>query len=401
MRKLAVVAALAVAATAASTATALPASAGPPQWTIQTTTNPIGTSGGNVLQAVSCPSATACLAVGYTKQGHVVKAIAESWNGTSWTTVSSPAPVKAFVSDLGAVSCTSATACAAVGTYRDFGGTQYVLAETWNGTSWTVPYAQQPAGTQPVLSGVSCVSADFCEAVGSYWSQSPPSYTDLAEVWNGQFWAIQTTQAMWTKMRFELNSVSCSSRLFCLAVGQYESLFGSAPYSATWAEQWNGSSWIGLFPDVEGATSDLAGVSCTAATTYCTAVGGYQNASGNGFPLAERWNGSAFSLQFPASSILASGMTFTGVSCPAPTACTAVGTTNVPAISPSTYVTVAQSWNGSSWTLDNTPNPPSAVSSILNGVSCPVTGLCTGVGSSSGPTPSGPPPVSTLAERYS
>ena len=401
MRKLAVAAALAIAATAATTATAPLASAAPPRWTIQTTTNPVGTSGSNVLQAVSCPSATACLAVGFTKSGHVARAIAESWNGTSWTTAPSPAPVKAFQSDLDAVSCTSATACAAVGLYRDFGGTQYVLAETWNGTSWTVQDAQQPAGTQPVLTGVSCVSATDCEAVGSFYIQSTPNYTDLAEVWNGQYWAIQPTHAAFSKMDFELNSVSCSSPSFCLAVGQYQSLFGSAPYRATWAEQWNGSSWSGLFPDVEGAASNLAAVSCTVATTDCTAVGSYQDASGNEFPLAERWSGLTWALQFPASSAVATDMIFTGVSCPAATACMAVGATDVPAISPGTVVTVAQSWNGSTWTLDNTPNPFGAQASILNAVSCPTAAVCTGVGSSSSPVSSGPAPVSTLAERYS
>lgn len=399
MRKLAVAAVLALAATAATTATAPLAVAGPPQWRIQTTANPIGTSGINRLEAVSCPSASFCLAVGATKVSHVSSAIAETWNGTSWTTTPSPAPVKAALSYLDAVSCTSATACVAVGTYLDFGGHEYALAESWNGTSWFITNAQQPVGQQPVLTGVSCVSATDCEAVGSYWFQSMAGYTDLAEVWNGQGWAIQPTEAEWSKMRFELNSVSCSSASFCLAVGQFESLYGT-PHSATWAERWNGSSWSGLFPDTEGAISDLYSVSCTPATTDCMAVGWYQDASANEFPLAERWTGSTWSPQYPASSITATDMNFTAVSCPAVTACMAVGTTNVTAISPSTWVTVAQSWNGSTWTLDNTQDPLGAQVSILGGVSCPAAALCTAVGSNAPPS-SGPPLVTTLAERYS
>jgi hypothetical protein len=377
------------------------ASAGPPQWTIQTTTNPLGTSGDNVLAGVSCPSATDCLAVGFTQVGHIAQtAIAESWNGTSWTTTPSAAPPGAVRSDLDAVSCASATACTAVGFYRDSGGTQHVLAEGWNGTSWTNESARDPAGTQAVLAGVSCVSASNCEAVGSYWIQSKPDYTDLAEVWNGQTWTIQPTHAAFSTMHFELNSVSCSSASFCLAVGDYVSLFGSAPYRATWAERWNGSSWSGLLPDVEGAASELAGVSCTTATTDCTAVGWYQDASGTEFPLAERWSGTTWSLQFPAYSALAADMVLTGVSCPTTTACMAVGTTNVPVTGPGTWLTVAQSWNGSSWTLDNTPNPLGAAESSLLAVSCPAAALCTGVGWSQSTSAAGPP-VSTLAERYS
>ena len=151
-RRLTVAAAtLAVVGTAATAATAPPASAGPPQWTIQGTTNPAGANANNVLLAVSCPSATACLAVGFGKTRHVGTAMAESWNGTSWTTTPSAAPPGASQSDLRAVSCTSATACTAVGFYRDISGTQHDLAERWDGSSWTVQSAPDPAAIQRPL----------------------------------------------------------------------------------------------------------------------------------------------------------------------------------------------------------------------------------------------------------
>ncbi len=395
-------AALAVAGTAATAATAPPASAGPPQWTIQGTTNPAGANANNVLLAVSCPSATACLAVGFGKTRHVGTAMAESWNSTSWTTTPSAAPPGASQSDLRAVSCTSATACTAVGFYRDTSGTQHDLAERWDGSSWTVQSAPDPAGSQiPSLTGVSCTSATSCEAVGSYLSPSIGSYTDLAEVWNGLTWTIQPTRPAFSKMDFELNSVSCSSPSSCMAVGQYVSRFGGGSYQATWAERWDGTSWSGLFPDVEGAAGDLMGVSCTTATSDCTAVGWYRDASGSVFALAERWNGSTWSLQFPASAVTASSMTQLGVSCPATTACMAVGEAYVPTVGSGVTVTVAESWNGSTWTLDNTPNPGGAQESDLNAVSCPSAAVCTAAGSWSGATSSGPLPAAALGERYS
>ncbi len=65
------------------------------------------------------------------------------------------------------------------------------------------------------------------------------------------------THAAFSKMDFELASVSCSSSSSCLAVGHYVSFFGSTTHFATWAERWDGTSWSGMFPDVEGTLSDL------------------------------------------------------------------------------------------------------------------------------------------------
>ena len=275
-----------------------------------------------------------------------------------------------------------------------------ILAESWDGTSWTVYFVPDPAGSQfPSLTGVSCTSATYCEAVGSYFDPATSTNTDLAEVWDGQAWAIQPTHAAFSKMDFELASVSCSSSSSCLAVGHYVSFFGSTTHFATWAERWDGTSWSGMFPDVEGTLSDLTGVSCVTATADCTAVGEYQDASGTEFPMAERWNGSSWSLQFPAASAVSTGMYLSGVSCPAVTACMAVGAARVPAISPGTLVTVAESWNGSTWTLDNTPNPLGAVMAGLGAVSCPTAMVCAGVGASAS-VAARRPPTATLAERY-
>jgi hypothetical protein len=61
-----------------------------------------------------------------------------------------------------AVSCTSATACTAVGS-----GNTRVLVERWNGETWSVQPTPKPAGSSDsVLMGVSCTSATACTAVG-------------------------------------------------------------------------------------------------------------------------------------------------------------------------------------------------------------------------------------------
>jgi hypothetical protein len=86
------------------------------------------------------------------------------------------------------VSCSSASACTAVGTYLDTSGINVTLAEAWNGTSWHQEATPNPPGDvrpeiAPDLFGVSCPTAHFCAAVGSY--QNVSTRVVFAETWNG------------------------------------------------------------------------------------------------------------------------------------------------------------------------------------------------------------------------
>ena len=85
------------------------------------------------------------------------------------------------------VSCSSAASCTAVGNYINVSGLSVTLAEAWNGTTWQKQVTPNPAGGgSPSLFGVSCPSANFCEAVGVYYVSA--SAFMLAEVWNGSSW---------------------------------------------------------------------------------------------------------------------------------------------------------------------------------------------------------------------
>jgi hypothetical protein len=96
--------------------------------------------------------------------------LAEKWNGSSWAVLPAPnvagAPVNAF-SD---VACASDTACVAVGgSGPGIVGAGNALAESWNGTAWTIQSTPQPSGTtQSEFFAVDCVSATACLAVGQY-----------------------------------------------------------------------------------------------------------------------------------------------------------------------------------------------------------------------------------------
>ena len=326
-----------------------------------------------VLSAVSCVSPTACEAVGsYTVFGAQVT-VAERWNGSSWSVQRTPSP-----GSLSGVSCVSSTACTAVGTS---GGRALVLR--WNGTSWVIQSTPTPSSGGVVrLVGVSCPSATVCIAIGAIVTGGGGGEgasiggVPLVEQWNGAGWSILPTPG---PLGFRgLSAVSCTSATACTAVGgEFVPEAGSFPL----VERWNGASWsageaavsggpYGNCSGCSGANFSLNGVSCVS-PALCAAVGSANNTS-----LAERWDGASWTIQ-PTPG------TFAGlkdVSCASSVICTATGSdTNAPLV---------ERWDGTSWTIQ--PNPAS--SGILNGVSCaPSTGECIAVGSSSG---------KALAERW-
>jgi hypothetical protein len=85
---------------------------------------------------------------------------------TAWVIQATPA-TGSKVADLAAVSCGSATACAAVGT-ASTAAVSHPLAESRQASGWTIQKVPSPAGSAgAVLAGPSCPSA-ACTATGSY-----------------------------------------------------------------------------------------------------------------------------------------------------------------------------------------------------------------------------------------
>jgi hypothetical protein len=101
-------------------------------WVIQRVSQPAGTTD-SYLNGISCSSPVACTAVGEWVNGTgSVFLLAERWNGTTWAIQHTPTPPGSD-SVFNAVSCPSATDCVAVG--QDSSGP---LAARWNGTTWTL-----------------------------------------------------------------------------------------------------------------------------------------------------------------------------------------------------------------------------------------------------------------------
>jgi hypothetical protein len=311
-------------------------------WTL--TPTPAGR--GQSVTGVSCVSRTFCLAVGPDTAGgpfavpaatprHAVPAatpqpggpgaataFAMTWNGTSWTAHPAPAPADNVAINLQGVSCLSVTWCVAVGDSQTPSGPPQDVATVWNGTRWTPTAVPIPAGAKfATLTGVSCVHATACIAVGSYPTDSGQSPWSIE--WDGHTWTTKTVPAP-PASATTLSAVSCVSSTACVAVGATGDMFGGA--GSAFATIWNGVTWMRKpTPQPTDPIATLSDVSCTSATA-CTAVGNTYTSAGLVHPLTMRWTGTAWTLTAPAQPTPAQDPQLAAVSCTASNACTAVGT---------------------------------------------------------------------------
>jgi hypothetical protein len=273
-----------------------------------------------------------CTAVGDVNAGGgSLKTLAEHWNGTNWTVQSTPSPAGAVRSFLTAVSCPSTKSCIAVGSFTDGSGNQTPFAEHWNGTTWSIKTTPVPSGAHiPHLNGVSCTSSTACQAVGS------DDTGTWAEQWNGTSWTVKSTPIPSGGRNGVLAGVSCTAANACTAVGDFVNASSTV---VPLAERWNGSNWSAQnVPAPSGSISVFTSVSCstTQFTIGCNAVGSVTK-NGIGLPMAESWNGSAWAVkptQSPDPNV--EGSLMSSVSCSALTTCMGVGfyTTSTGVVAP-------------------------------------------------------------------
>jgi len=350
-------------------------------WAVVASPNPSSSTGSH-LNAVSCVSATNCIAVGYfSTASSPGRALVERWNGTNWVILTTPSPTGSTASYLNSVACRSATFCIAVGYFTTASSPGRTLVERWNGTKWVVVGSPNATGaTGSYFNAVSCPTTSYCAAVG--YSYNATATHTLAERFNGTNWAVVASPNP-VGDDPDLQAVSCTSATSCFAVGYYDGNGGSG---TTLIERWNGSKWAILAsPNPKNSDAYLSGVSCVGAT--CTAVGVYYG-TGAGRTLVERSTGSGWAIVGSPNPAGSGDSYLNDVRCSSGTSCVAVG-----AYASGADKTQVQRWNGSAWAVVASPNPAGSAGSYLNGLSCPGT-ICTAVGDWHGSGPS-----RTLAER--
>lgn len=314
-------------------------------WTIQPTPNPAGEKQVE-LNSVSCGSPTTCTSVGdFQGKSKYWSTLVEGWTGSTWSVQSTPVPRGSYESYLHGVSCPSPSACVAVGYYDPSdGGHRQMLGEHWNGAKWTIKRPVRPTGAgDTLLEGVSCSSATACMAVGVYTDRTG-KYRTLAERWNGAKWVLELPANPAGTSLVELNAVSCSSSTACTAVGDR-----GGYTQKTLAERWNGHGWkIERTPAIANSSA-LRAVSCPSTKT-CVAVGdsGYSYYTS---VLAEHWNGQRWTVDAAPTIPYPNQAYLNGISCASRRVCTAVGW-----YTPSDIDPLAIQWANGKWTMQNTPS---------------------------------------------
>jgi len=304
------------------------------------------------LAGTAAVSATDVWAVGSLNSNGSVQTLIEHWNGVLWYVVPSP-NFHWYESTLYSVTAVSATDVWAVGYYRDiYAGSFYTLIERWNGTSWTVVPSPNPgSGQDDMLYSVTAVSATDAWAVG-YYSDSNRSET-LTEHWNGSNWTVIPSPSPGSGF-LTLYSVAEVSATDVWAVGF--NLNPSGNNYQTLIEQWNGTSWT-VVPSPSpgsGVWTMLNGVTVVSATDIW-AVGYYSDSNSDTYTLIEHWDGSSWTVApspNPPSPAYLNGLN----------SVMAVSATDVWAVGNSTVyggnaLTLIEHWNGTNWTVVPSPSP--------------------------------------------
>jgi hypothetical protein len=244
------------------------------------------------------------------------------------------------------------------------------LAEFWNGTTWsaettpTLPFkgTRYPVFS-PQLTGISCVSAPSCLAVGSAFILSPGMFEpspDFVETSNGRMWHLRGSISP-DFANVETSGASCYTGALCVAVGGGQQGTVRQPLnparSGMIAESLVNGSWRVQMLYNNG---ELSSVSCAAVTT-CVAVGESETQIGSGVtqssfarPVAAFWNGTRWNSQPLPAPRTAFGSFLSGVSCPSARACVAVGYS---LLAGGTAQPLTEIWQGSGWRLTNGAGP--------------------------------------------
>lgn len=188
-------------------------------------------------------------------------------------------------------------------------------------------------------------------------------------------WVIDSTPNGIEAEHSLVEDIACepASTNTCTAVGK-QTPEGSTP--APYAMYWNGSSWTRQSTETPAGATDaeLQADDCLSKTS-CVSAGYYTTKSGT-FSLVEAWNGTSWSIQTTPNPVGATATHLKGVGCKVITACIAVGYSG----SGSTSSAVAMRGNSGSWSLQSVPTPGGATGTELTGVECNSSTSCVAVG---------------------
>lgn len=235
-----------------------------------------GTSGRTVsLSAIDCPTTHTCVAIGsYTDKVGYLRGVLLTGAGTTWTARSVPIPPGAFApygTAATAIACPSPDRCVVTGSYTDAYKYPHATLITGSRAAWHAADAPLPAGAiagnPSNLGAVTCPSASTCVATGGYTDQrgyaqsmlltsSPSSWSATEVLMPAGAQKVKLAEVPGGLIGSGLNAVACFSVGECLAAGSYGTSSGnsrallatSLPGPHPWPDLYIGSAFtIGLY----------------------------------------------------------------------------------------------------------------------------------------------------------
>jgi hypothetical protein len=309
-------------------------------WSVVTTP---ATGGDDILLGSTCAGTVSCWAVGVTiyniSSASTFAPIVERWDGTAWSLQPTPALPGGNGGGFFDATCVTTSDCWAVGAVLGAAGggsPTGSLAEHWDGTRWSIVPSPTPSGAVgAILQSVTCTTRSNCWAVGFGTDDTGAALHALVERWNGASWSIVGAAA--TGQAFDqLDSVTCATTTDCWAVGaagavqqnpNFLPIFPAAASDQGLIERWNGAAWS-VVPSVSSASPDggyLSSVTCPTAAE-CWASGSVTTAAGTaGSTLLERWDGSVWTRVTTPDADPSGGNILGAVACTGPSRCWAAG----------------------------------------------------------------------------
>jgi hypothetical protein len=302
----------------------------------------------NQLSAVASAASNDVWAVGTSSGASAAQGLSEHWNGASWTVVPSANPGATTYGFYG-VAVRSATDVWAVGYSQATAGAAFLtLIEHWNGSQWSViPSPSRNAHTN-LLFGVTALSSTNVWAVGYSGDQNTVTYQTLIEHWDGTQWQIVSSPN--SGVTTKLSGVSATSANDIWAVGwaKRSTRFGIYPVT----EHWNGSTW-----SVGSNTGSAGGVEFQQGIAALTP----NNAWFVGTISAEHWDGSSWSrVTVPNVYSIITGLAASSASDIWAVGREYISTSN-------TYTTLTEHWDGSQWGIVSSPSPGASFSALYGG----------------------------------
>ena len=234
-------------------------------------------------------------------------------------------------------------------------------------------------GAATLAAGIPSATAGTFTSTASLWKVATVQPLPSGESTAGPLYPYSVLASIEYDTMF--HGVSCVNSSFCVTVGS-ETPNPASPKNNNSGqaviETYDGFQWS-LTPVPQQLSryyySELDGVSCVS-TTFCMAVGTLgATSSSTTVTLAEVYNGSSWSV-VPSPDVSGIFSYLSGVSCVSTTFCVAVGWSG----GPDNSEPLIEEYNGAAWSMMTSPVMPANNENVLFSVSCVSTTFCAAVG---------------------